>query len=451
MSAPNQQLLLPSWLATAAANIPDAGLQIGAAVLIESGKIAAIGPAELLMERYAEAERVDLAGHLLVPGLINMHTHAAMSLLRGVGDDLPLERWLQERIWPAEGRLVSPEFVFDGTVIAANEMLLGGVTLFQDMYFYPESCARAVLAMGMRSVVGLPVLEFSTPYASSAAEYIRKGLECRDLYRGESSVSFALAPHAPYTVSDSSFREVAGLSAELGMPVSCHIHETAHEIAESLKQYGVRPLERLESLGVLGPDFIAVHAVHSSASDIELLVKYGVSVAHCPHSNLKLGSGIAPVASMLAAGVRVGIGTDGSASNNRLDLIAELRTAALLAKGFSQQAATWPAHQVLRSVTIDAAAALGVDHNIGSIEIGKCADVVSIDFSGPSSQPVYDPVSHFVYCAGRDLVSNVWIEGRSVVRKRQVVSEAARRTVEEVTVRQPVWHNSIGELVKAGQ
>jgi 5-methylthioadenosine/S-adenosylhomocysteine deaminase len=451
MSAPNPQLLLPSWLATAAENLPDAGLLPEGAVLVEGGTIAAIGPAKDLIGRFPNAERVDLSGHLLMPGLINLHTHAAMSLMRGIADDLPLERWLQERIWPIEGHIVSPDFVFDGTVVAAHEMLLGGVTLFNDMYFFPQASARAVLAMGMRAVVGLPVIELSTPYATGAADCLRKGLECRDMFRGEEALQFALAPHAPYTVSDASFREVVGLSAELGMSISCHIHETAQEVNDSIAQYGMRPLARLEQLGVLNPDLVAVHAVHCDARDIDRLVKYDVNVAHCPHSNLKLGSGIAPIAAMLAAGVRVGIGTDGSASNNRLDLLEELRSGVLLAKGSSQNAAVWPAHQALRSVTIDAAQALGVNRTTGSLEVGKSADMISINFSGASTQPVYDPVSHFVYCSGRDLVADVWIRGQYVVRKRQVVSEAARRTVEEVTVRQALWHNSIGELVKAGQ
>jgi 5-methylthioadenosine/S-adenosylhomocysteine deaminase len=451
MSAPNPQLLLPSWLATAAENLPDAGLVPNGALLVEGGKIAAIGSADELIQRFPNVERVDLSGHLLLPGLINLHTHAAMSLMRGIADDLPLDRWLQERIWPIEGRIVSSDFVYDGTVIAAHEMLLGGVTLFNDMYFYPEASARAVLAMGMRAVVGLPIIEFSTPYASGAADCLRKGLECRDFFRGENSLWFALAPHAPYTVSDESFREVAGLSAELGMSISCHVHETAQEVSDSVRLYGVRPLARLEQLGILGPDLVAVHAVHCDASDIDRLAKFDVNVAHCPHSNLKLASGFAPVAAMLASGIRVGVGTDGSASNNRLDLLEELRCGVLLAKGVSQNAAAWPAHQALRSVTIDAAHALGVNRTVGSLEVGKSADMIAVNFSGASTQPVYDPVSHFVYCAGRDLISDVWIQGQYVVRKRQVVSEAARRTVEEVTVRQALWHNSIGELVKAGQ
>ena len=451
MSVPNQQLLLPSWVASAAAGLPDAGLASGVAILVDGEKIAAIGPAAELRQQYAQVEQVDLRGHLLIPGLINLHTHAAMSLLRGVADDLPLERWLSERIWPIEARLVSPEFVFDGAVMAAHEMLLGGVTFFNDMYFYPESTARAVLALGMRASIGIPILDMSTAYASSAPEYLRKGLDVRDKFRGETSLRFSLAPHAPYTVGDESFREIAALSAELGLSINCHVHETALEIDQSLARYGRRPLQRLAELGVLGPEFIAVHAVHMANSDIELLAEHGVTVAHCPHSNLKLGARIAPVAALRRAGVRVGIGTDGSASNNRLDLLAEMRTAILLAAGVGGEANGWNAHAALRSVTIDAATALGIDAQIGSIEVGKVADLVSLDLTGPSFEPVYDPVSHFAYCVGRENVADVWIAGRSVVRKRQVVSAAARRTVEEVTVRQVLWHNSIGELVKAGQ
>jgi 5-methylthioadenosine/S-adenosylhomocysteine deaminase len=453
-SAPNEQLLLPSWLATvpqAPENPTDlAGLRSDWGVLVRDGKIAALGPAAQLKAQYPQVKTLDLSGHLLTPGLINLHTHAAMSLLRGIGDDLPLQRWLTERIWPLETKLMSPEFVYDGALLAAHEMLMGGTTMFNDMYFFPESTARAVQALGMRAALGIVTIDFPSPYGTGPADYLRKGLQCRDTYKDDPLLSFTLAGHAPYTVSDDSFREIAGLAAELGLPIQCHLHETAAEITQSLAQYGKRPLQRLVDLGVIGPDFIAVHAVHLLPEEITLLAQLGASVAHCPHSNLKLGSGIAPTAALLKAGVRVGVGTDGSASNNRLDLLAELRTASLLAKGASGDAQAWSAAQALRAVTIDAAGALGMEAVVGSIEVGKSADLVAFALDSSYLQPVYDPISQLIYAAGRECANYVWIAGSPVVIKRQLNSLTAIRALGEVTAHLPMWHNSVGEIVKAG-
>jgi 5-methylthioadenosine/S-adenosylhomocysteine deaminase len=455
MPLPNQplalQILLPSWLATVAEKAPDADLRLGAAVLVEGSRILQVGPAEALLNAYPQADRVDLTGKLLIPGLINMHTHAAMSLLRGLGDELPLDAWLNERIWPLEKALLSEEFVYDGTVLAAHEMLLGGVTCFNDMYFFPASVARAAADMGMRAMVGMPILEFATGYAHDLQDYVRKGLSARDEFRGQAGLGFALAPHAPYSVSNEGFQQVQQLSQELGCLVHCHVHETAQEVQDSLQQWGRRPLQRLYELGVLGPEFLAVHGVHVNASDRLLLRDHGATLVHCPHSNLKLGAGIAPVAQVLEDGVRVCIGTDGSASNNSLDLMEEARCASLLAKGFSGNAGAWPAAAVLRAMTLDAARALGWDQELGSIEAGKQADMVALDFSGASLQPVYDAMSHFIYSSKSAQVSEVWIAGENVVRMRQLVSASSRRSIGEVTSRLALWHNSIGELMKAGR
>lgn len=421
------------------------------AVAINEGRIVAVLPTAAALARWPDAKRTDLAGKALIPGLVNLHSHAAMSLLRGAGDDLPLERWLNDRIWPIEGKLMSPEFVYDGALLAAHEMLLGGITCFNDMYFFPDQTARAVRALGMRATLGIVVFEFPSAYGSGPTEYLRKGLELRDAWRDQDMIRFALAPHAPYSVSDDSFRRVAILAAELGLPIHTHLHETAFEITESIKQYGKRPLQRLAELGLVGPDLIAVHAVHLNDADIDLLAESGASVAHCPHSNLKLASGIAPVSELVRRGVNVGIGTDGSASNNRLDLFSEARTAALLAKGASGDATVWPAHHTLRAATLGGAQALGLGDQMGSITPGKVADLVAIDLSATHYQPVFDADSHLIYAAGRESVCEVWINGTLVVSKRQLVGTDAASEVSEVAGRIRLWHNRVGEFLSASR
>jgi 5-methylthioadenosine/S-adenosylhomocysteine deaminase len=441
------QLILPEWVAPVA---PGPEVLSGHAIVVDGERILALLPAEQALARYPDAQRLDLPGHLVVPGLVNLHTHAAMTLLRGVGDDLPLRVWLEQRIWPLEGRLMSPEFVFDGSLLACAEMLMGGITCFNDMYFFPEQVAAAAGVLGMRAALGIIVLEFASAYGSGAAEYIRKGLELRDRLRDEPLVSFCLAPHAPYTVSDDSFDRVVRLTGELGLPVHCHLHETAQEIAQSLADTGQRPLARLARLGLLGPELIAVHAVHMEETDLRLLADHGASVAHCPHSNLKLGSGVAPVARMHELGINVGIGTDGAASNNRLDLLGEARTAALLAKGSTGDAATWSAHRTLQAMTLDGARALGLSDRIGSIEPGKQADLVAVGLDALETSPLFDPVSHLIYTAGREHVREVWISGRHVVRKRQLSDPAAAALVSQVVSRCRLWHNRVSEVLPVG-
>ncbi len=387
------------------------------AVAVRDGRIVDVLPYAQAGARYAAARTVDLPSHLLMPGMVNLHVHAAMNLMRGIADDMPLMRWLQEAIWPTEARHVSAAFVRDGTRLAAAEMLRGGVTTCNDMYFHPEAAAEAFAEMGMRAVVGLVMLEFPTPFASDADDYLRKGLAARDRWQGHPLIGFSIAPHAPYTVSDASFGRALAIADELSLPIHIHVHETAHEIAESVAAHGKRPLARLASLGVLGENLIGVHAVHLDDDDVELLARHACSVAHCPTSNMKLASGIAPVPKLQAAGVRVGLGTDGAASNNRLDLMQEMRHAALLAKVGSGDASALPVHAALRMATLDGARALGMDDRIGSIERGKLADLCAVDLGALDCQPCFDPVSHVVHVAGREHVSHVWVNGETRVDK----------------------------------
>ena len=419
------------------------------AIAIDAGKIVALQPTEAARAAFDPRTRVALSSHLVIPGLINAHTHAAMTLLRGVGDDLPLGRWLNERIWPLEAALVAEQFVYDGTRLAALEMLRSGTTCCSDMYFYPEQAARALRDVGMRAVIGIIAIEFPTVYATDAEDYLRKGLAARDLLRDDPMVGFTLAPHAPYTVADSTLARMAMLAEELDLPLHMHVHETAFEVAESLKQHGVRPLARLDRLGLVSERLIAVHAVHLDDTEIALLAQRGAHVAHCPSSNLKLASGIARIADLMAHGVEVVLGTDGAASNNRLDLLTEARLAALLAKGASGDAAVAPAAAILEASTLGAARALGLAHRIGSIEPGKEADLAAFDLSDIETQPIFDPLSHLVYASGREQVSDVWVAGAHVVRKRQVVDATGASLSDAVIASLPAWQNRARQLLNA--
>jgi|KBSSwiStaDraftv2_1062776.scaffolds.fasta_scaffold390202_2 5-methylthioadenosine/S-adenosylhomocysteine deaminase len=391
------------------------------AVAVKDGRIVAMLPTAEALGRFEAGEVVRLDRHVLIPGLVNLHCHAAMSLMRGIADDVPLMTWLQQHIWPVEAKHVSDEFVHDGSLIAMAEMIRAGVTCVNDMYFFPEATARAALRIGMRASLGVIAIEFPSAYAPDAAGYLQKGLAARDAFRGEATLSFCLAPHAPYTVGDETLKRIAVLAEEIDVPIHCHVHETRDEIAQGLAKDGVRPFERLRRLGVVGPRLIAVHAVHLEEAELDVMAREGVSVAHCPSSNLKLASGIAPVAAMRARGIRVGLGTDGAASNNRLDLLTEARTAALLAKAASGDAAAMPAIEALEMATIQPARALGLEDRIGSIAIGKAADLAAVELSSLETLPCYDPVSHIVYAAGREHVTHVWINGRQRLDERKLV------------------------------
>lgn len=437
-------LIQPRWIAPVT---PSSPVLTDHAVAVRAGLIESIGPTRELAARFPAATVEALPGHLLIPGMVNAHSHAAMSLLRGAGDDLPLKRWLEERIWPLEQQLVSDEFVFDGSVLACREMLLGGITCFSDMYFFPEATARAALVMGMRAVLGIVVFEFPSAYGSGPGDYLSKGLALRDEMRDQASLGFTLSPHAPYTNSDDSLRRIASLAAELQLPVATHLHETAAEIAESVAKFGMRPIERLDKLGLLGPEFIAIHGVHMSDEDIVRLARVGASLVHCPHSNLKLACGIARVGAMARHGINIAIGTDGAASNNRLDLLGEGRLTALLAKAETGDASVFDAHRTLHALTRAGADALGLGDKIGSIEPGKQADLVAVDLSPLEYAPVYDPVATLIYAGGREAVTDAWIGGERVVAGRQIINSLSREAVGTVVGRSPLWHNRLGEFV----
>ena len=408
-------------------------------IAVDRGRIAALLP-RAQAEQQVQAQRVlELPGQVLNPGLINAHTHSPMTLLRGLADDLPLMTWLHEHIWPAEGRWVDTEFVADGTRLAVLEMLRGGVTCYNDMYFHPEVTARVTAEAGMRLLAGMIVVDFPTRYAQTAEEYLRRGLELHDHFRDHGLVRTAFAPHSPYAVSEGPLTRVRTLADELEVPVHIHLHETRDEIVQSLRDHGERPLARLSRIGLLGPQLVAIHMTQLEDAEIEQLAITGSHVVHCPESNLKLASGFCPVAKLLAAGVNVALGTDGAASNNDLNLLAEMRTAALLAKGIAGSASAVPAEAALRMATINGAKALGIDDESGSLEPGKAADIVAVDLGNPHTQPLYHACSQMVYAASSHQVTQVWIQGRQVIRdgtpltlEPDAILAAARRWQERI-------------------
>jgi 5-methylthioadenosine/S-adenosylhomocysteine deaminase len=407
--------------------IEPAGVLAGHALIVDGGRIAAVVPQADAERTYAPREHVALPGHVLLPGLVNAHTHAAMSLFRGIADDVPLQTWLERHIWPREATFVAPDFVYDGARLAAAEMLRGGVTCCNDMYFFPDASAQAFLETGMRAMLGLPVLDLPTPYAADPDGYLQKGLAVRDARKHESRLTFSLAPHAPYTVGDATWEKIVMYARQLDLPVQTHLAETAGELAQSREQFGMTPLARLHRLGATGPGFIAIHAIHLTPEDIDLIATHGGHVVHCPASNMKLGSGVAPVGTFIARGINVALGTDSAASNNRQDLFGEMRLAALLAKIATGDASALPAQQVLSAATLGGARALGLEREIGSFAAGKEADIVAVDLSGVHGVPCYDPVSHLVHAVGRESVTDVWVGGQRIVAGRALttVDEAA--------------------------
>ena len=413
---PLDLLLLPAWLVP----VEPAGVVLkGHGIGIRDGLIAFIGPREDALRLQATEVR-ELPGCLLAPGLINAHGHAAMTLFRGLADDLPLMTWLQEHIWPAEARWVDEAFVRDGTNLAIAEQLKGGITCFSDMYFFPKIASECVHDSGMRAQIAVPLLDFPIPGARTFDEGLHLGVELFGDLRHHPRITVALGPHAPYTVSDANLEKVRVIAEELDAPVHMHLHETAFEVQQSIEQRGERPLARLARLGLLGPRFQAVHMTQISEEDLALLVESNTSVIHCPESNLKLASGFCPVERLWQAGVNVAVGTDGSASNNDLDLLGETRTAALLAKAVAGSATALDAHRALRMATLNGARALGIEAEVGSLELGKAADMVAFDLSGLAQQPVYDPVSQLIYATGRDSVKHLWVAGQQLLDDRRL-------------------------------
>jgi 5-methylthioadenosine/S-adenosylhomocysteine deaminase len=406
------QLIHAQWIIPV---VPENLVYSDHTLVVNRGRISAILPTDQVASRYQSAQEITLRGHALIPGLINAHTHAAMALLRGLADDMPLMTWLNEHIWPAEAKWVSEEFIHDGTQLAVAEMLLGGTTCFNDMYFFPDITGRVASSAGIRAVLGLIAIDFPSAWAGDGDDYLHKGLQVHDQFRTNPIIHTAFAPHAPYSVADPILERIRTLADELEIPIHMHLHETHDEIVQGLQQHDKRPMERLNDLGLLSPSLAAVHMTHLEKPEIELFAAAGGHVVHCPESNMKLASGFCPVAELIEAGINVALGTDGAASNNDLDMFSEMRSAALLAKGVANNASALPAAKALSMATINGARALGLQQETGSLEPGKSADVVAVDLNRINTQPIYHPISQLVYAAGREQVNHVWVAGRHLV------------------------------------
>lgn len=394
-----------------------ASIEENRAVFVTNGRISSV---EDQNSTHTAKQIIDLPKQVLMPGYVNAHGHAAMSLLRGYADDLPLMTWLNEHIWPVEGKWVGTDFVRDGVNLAITEMLKGGTTCYADMYFYGEDAAKASVSAGIRNVSFTSVLEFPTNYAKSASDYLTKAMTLVTAYQHEPLLLAGIGPHAPYTVFDETFKEIAALADEHNLPIQVHLHESAHEIQESLEKHGKRPTERLAELGFLSERVSCVHMTQITETDIRILQQTGASVVHCPESNLKLASGFCPINLLLEAGINIGLGTDGAASNNDLSMQGEMKTAAMLAKAVAQNAAALPANQALYMATMGGAKALGMANDIGSIEVGKWADMQAIDLSQIEQQPLYNPISQLVYTDSSRNTTHVWVAGKQLVDKGQL-------------------------------
>lgn len=393
----------------------------GHTVAVSGGRIVAILPTSEARARFDATETVSRPEAALIPGLVNAHVHNPMTLLRGVADDLPLKVWLQQHIWPIEAAVIGPEFVADGVTLAIAEMLRGGTTCCNENYFFPDVQAATYKRYGFRARVGLPVIDFPTAWAKSDDEYFDRAGEVHDQWRDDALIATAFAPHAPYTVSDANFEHIRMLADQLDLPVHLHLHETAQEVAQSQQKHGQRPIARLDRLGLINDRLIAVHMTQLTEAEIHLCAERGVSVVHCPESNLKLASGFCPACALQRAGVNLAIGTDGAASNNDLDMFGETRTAAILAKAVADDAAGFDAFSALRAATLGGAKAVGFDHLVGSIEPGKQADLVCVDLSALETQPLHHVVSQLIYATGRHQVSDVWIAGKPKLTARELV------------------------------
>jgi 5-methylthioadenosine/S-adenosylhomocysteine deaminase len=409
------------------------------AIAINAGCIVEILPQAQAHQRYDAKHGIDLPQHVLTPGLINAHGHIAMSLFRGMADDYPLQTWLQQHIWPAESQWVNEQFVHDGSQLAIAEMLRSGTTTFSDMYFFPNVVAKVASDAGIRAQISFPVFDFPTLWGQDPDDYIRKGLAVRDDFKHSARIEVIFGPHSPYTVNDQALKKVAMLAAELDSGIHIHAHETQQEVTDSIRLTGVRPLHKLSDFGLLGPRTQLVHMTALNDDDIQLLIESGSHVIHCPQSNLKLASGMCPVQQLLGAGVNVALGTDGAASNNSLDMFGEMRSAALIAKIVAGDASAFNDWQVLEAATLGGARALAIDSKVGSLEVGKQADIIAIDFSAIEQQPVYQPVSQLVYTACGQRVSHSWIHGQLVMADRQPLN----LDLTEISAKAQAWRNKI--------
>ncbi len=409
-------LIFADWIIPV---VPRNTVMTNAAIAIEGSRIVAIMSAAEAVLAIDAKHTISLKNQALIPGLVNSHGHIAMSLFRGIADDIPLKQWLEERIWPLESQFVSAAFVNDGSTLAIAEMIRSGTTCFADMYFFPEEVARVATNVGIRTQLACPILDFPTPWGQNPEEYIHKTTALHDRYRHSDLIHTAFGPHAPYSVADGPLETIRMLADELDIPIHMHVHETLSEVEEAVKLDGRRPLQRLAELNFISPRLVCVHTTVLNEAEMELLAELGSHVVHCPESNLKLASGLCEVAKLMDKGVNVALGTDGGASNNDLDMFSEMHTAALLAKAVAADASAVNSHQALEMATINGAKAMGLGQDIGSLEVGKYADITAVDLDQLNTLPMHDAVSHIVYAVNSRQVSHVWCAGKMLLEQGQ--------------------------------
>jgi 5-methylthioadenosine/S-adenosylhomocysteine deaminase len=406
---------------------------------VTAGEIVGLAPRQKLLAEYRPAELIELDRHILLPGLVNAHGHGAMSLLRGAGEDQPLKTWLNETIWPMEAQLVNADFVRLGTELAIAEMLLSGTTTFSDMYFFPEVAAEVSANLGIRAQIAFPIIEFANVWSENVTDALHLGLAVNDTYRHHPLINVALGPHAAYSLSAQEMEKVGMYANELEIGVQIHLHETADEVQQALSDHGQSWIARLHEIGMLGPHLQAVHMTQVTPDELGLIAATHTNVVHCPTSNLKLASGYCATTELQVAGVCVALGTDGAASNNRLDMFDEARLAALLAKHQRGDAAAGDAPTVLQMATLDGARALGIDDITGSLEVGKRADFITVDVTSLGMLPMYNPYACLIHGNAGNAVDNVFVDGRALVRDSALtlISQA------ELAQRVQSWHGGI--------
>ncbi|MCB1693222.1 MAG: TRZ/ATZ family hydrolase [Pseudomonadales bacterium] len=413
-AADNEFIACARWIIPV---VPSGQVLTGHALVVANGEIVDLLPADTARQRYGRFRVIDLPDHIVTPGFVNAHGHAAMTLLRGYSDDRELMDWLNNHIWPVEGRYVDYDFAYDGTALAIAEMIRTGTTCAADTYFFPEAMSGAYRDNHFRAQVCLPVIQFPNAWAQTEQEHIAKGLALHEVLKNEPLITTAFAPHAPYTVTDDGFRAIRKHAERLDVPIHLHLHETATEVMDAVSSGGMRPFARMESLGLMNERLQTIHMTQLDDREIETLARVGAHVAHCPESNMKLASGFCRVGDLIAAGVNVAIGTDGAASNNNLDMIEEMRSASLLAKAVASDATAVGATKALEMATLGGARMLGLGDKIGSLEAGKRADFIAVDVSALNFQPMHHPVSQLVYTTSGFQVSDVWIDGTRLLER----------------------------------
>jgi 5-methylthioadenosine/S-adenosylhomocysteine deaminase len=392
------------------------------ALVIQAGKIKAILPTNTATQKYQAKETLHFAEHAVMPGFINSHTHLAMNLFRGLADDLALMDWLNNHIWPAEKKWVDSQFVHEASLLAMGEMIRSGTTCFNDMYFFWNDTARAAEISGMRAHIGIHIIDVPTRWGRTTAEYLEKGLSFYQEYKNHPLIGITMAPHAIYTVPDHTLIELRDIAEKLDLKINMHIQESRDESIASMEKTRLRPLKRLDDMGLVSPRLIAIHMTDITEEDLEILAVKKPNIVHCPESNMKLASGIAPLEKFKIAGVNVALGTDGAASNNDLDMIGEMRTAAFLAKASTYNPTSLKASEALQMATLNGAKALGIDTVTGSLTTGKSADFIAIKLDELETLPVYHPDSQIVYAASRHQVTDVFVAGRALLRNRELIT-----------------------------